>query len=288
MANPDSIPGSVKAQMDMAGRVAVITGGAGYLGSQFAEAVAEMGGIPVLFDMDKDSLECAVDQVNSQFPTCGCEGEMVEIADENDLKNATLRVMERHGHIDVLINGAALTKSGAEGAEMADDFFLPFDESRRDHWDLGLGINLTGTMLTCQIIGKIIVTQGHGSIINIASDISIISPDHRIYEPDDHGYPGTDFNSPVFYSVSKAGVVQLTRYLATLWATKGVRVNAVSPAGVYRNHDPAFIKKFSTTLPMARMAERHEFKGAIVFLASDASSFVTGTNLMVDGGRTCW
>lgn len=288
MLTPENIPTSVKAQMDLTGRVAVITGGAGYLGGQFAEAIAEMGGRPVLFDMDEDSLARTVDQVESAFPGSGCEGEPVDVTDENGLRLIAARVLERHGHIDVLINGAALTKSGMEKKGMAGDFFLTFENSRRDVWDMGITVNLTGTMLACQIIGDIMVRQERGSIINIASDVSVVSPDHRIYEADEHGYPGAGFNSPVFYSVSKAGVVQLTRYLAALWGTKGVRVNAVSPAGVFRDHDAGFVKKFSTILPMARMARSYEFKGVIVFLASDASSFVTGANLMVDGGHTCW
>ncbi len=283
------IPKSVKAQFDLSAHVAVITGGAGYLGTQFAECVAELGGTPVLFDASEAAIARAVDRVDGFAGNSVCEAEQVDISNLDSIEAAVARTVTRHGRIDVLINSAALTKSGMEANGMADDFFLPFETSRRDIWDLGLAVNLTGTMMACQTIGRHMLERGKGSIINIASDISVVSPDHRIYEPDAReNYPGAGFNSPVFYSASKAGVVQLTRYLAAYWGTKGVRVNAVSPAGVFRDHDPGFVKKFSTILPMARMAAPQEFKGVIAFLASDASSFVTGTNIMVDGGHTCW
>lgn len=276
-------------QFDLTGHVAVITGGAGFLGQRFAECVAELGATPILFDTNDDVNSAAIKSVNEFVGKEVCEAECIDIVDGDSIKAASEWTMERHGRIDILINSAALTKSGMEADGMVEDFFLPFEESRRDIWDLGFAVNLTGTMLACQIIGQTMLKQGKGSIINIASDISVVSPDHRIYEPDEReNYPGADFNSPVFYSASKAGIVQLTRYLAAYWGTTGLRVNAVSPAGVFRDHDPGFVKKFSTILPMARMAQPQEFKGVIAFLASDASSFVTGTNIMVDGGHTCW
>lgn len=294
MTKPDDIPRSVKAQFDLTGRVAIITGGAGFLGVRFAETIAELGGTAVLFDNNRNGLTAAAKQVESFVPGTICLAETVDVANADQIAAAVRRVKERFGRIDILVNSAALTKSAMEGESgvlgqsLANDFFRPFLESRRDIWDQGIAVNLTATMLMCQAVGAVMVEQGSGSIVNIASDISVVSPDHRIYEPDAHGYPGVEFNSPVFYSVSKAGVVQLTRYLAAYWGTKGVRVNAVSPAGVSRGHDPAFVQKFSTILPIARMARDVELKGAIAFLASDASSFVTGINLMVDGGHTCW
>ena len=147
---------------------------------------------------------------------------------------------------------------------------------------------MTAIQITCKIIGRKMADRKKGSIINIASDIGIISPDQRIYKPDEHGYKGVEFNSPAYYPVSKAGVIHLTKFLATYWAKYNVRVNAISPAGVYRDHDPAFVKKLSYCIPMGRMALPNEFKGAVIFLASDASSFVTGHNLVIDGGRTVW
>ena len=136
--------------------------------------------------------------------------------------------------------------------------------------------------------GKIMKNANKGAIVNIASDVAVISPDHRIYEPDEkYDYEGVPFNTPASYSVSKAGVLALTRYLATYWALFGIRVNSISPAGVFNNQDPKFIDKLSS-IPLGRMAYPEELKGPVVFLCSEASSFITGTNIMVDGGRTIW
>ncbi len=295
MNDPESIPTSVKAQFDLTGRIAVITGGAGYLGVRFAEAIAEMGGLPVLFDNHAEGLAEAARRVRTEVDGASCESETVDVSDLDGVRSAVDRVAARHGRIDVLVNSAALTKSaiegesGALGASLAASFFAPFEDYRREIWDMGLAVNLTGTMFMCQAVGRCMVRQGKGSIINIASDVAVVAPDHRIYDPDPClDYKGSPFNAPPFYAPSKAAVVQLTRYLATYWAKQGIRVNAVSPAGVFRNHDPGFVRKYGSTIPLGRMARDHEFKGAIAFLASDASSFVTGTNLMVDGGRTCW
>jgi NAD(P)-dependent dehydrogenase (short-subunit alcohol dehydrogenase family) len=131
--------------------------------------------------------------------------------------------------------------------------------------------------------------QQRGAVVNIASDVAVISPDHRIYEPDERfDYEGVNFNTPLAYSVSKAGILAFTRYLATYWAKHGIRVNSVSPAGVWRGHDPKFVEQLAFRIPLGRMAFPQELMGPVVFLASDASSFITGANLMVDGGRTIW
>lgn len=284
MKKPD-LPASVKAQFDLTGKVAVITGGAGFLGVQFAEAVVEMGGTAVLFDLKQDAIDTAIARVD-QVAAGRCHGQVVDIASADSIRAAVAATLGRFDRIDILVNSAGLTKAGME--HLGDSFFAPFESYPLELWDAGLRINLTGAMLMCQAVGPHMVARGHGSIINIASDLAVIAPDHRIYKPDEHGYPGVSFNSPAFYPVSKAGLVSLTKYLATLWAEQGVRVNAVSPAGVWRGHDEGFVKKLSACIPMNRMAVENEFKGAIIWLASDASSFVTGTNVMIDGGRTTW
>jgi NAD(P)-dependent dehydrogenase (short-subunit alcohol dehydrogenase family) len=187
----------------------------------------------------------------------------------------------------VLVNNAALTKYS--GDANPDAFFAPFETTDDSVWNAGLKVNLTGTMLCCKVIGPVMQRQGKGSIINLGSDVGIVSPDQRIYEAQPEiGYPGQNFNTPAFYSVTKAAVLHLTRHLATLWAKSGVRVNSLSPAGVYRDHDPAFVKQLASRIPLGRMAQINEYKGAIVFLASDASSFMIGHNLVMDGGRTIW
>lgn len=284
MSSKVTISTSVKAQFDLSGRVAVLTGGAGFLGLQFAEALAEMGALPVLFDVGGEATDRAIETLRKTFGRG--ESYILDITDMAALEQAVADVVRRFARIDILVNAAGLTKYTLNAGP--DRFFAPFEKTDRDVWDAGLKANLTGVMMCCQAIGPVMVRQGKGSIVNIGSDVGVISPDHRIYRPDGHGYPGQDFNVPAFYAASKAGVIQLTRYLATLWAPLGVRVNALSPAGVYRDHDPAFVEKLAACIPMGRMAEVNEYKGAIAFLASDASSFMTGHNLVVDGGRTAW
>jgi NAD(P)-dependent dehydrogenase (short-subunit alcohol dehydrogenase family) len=275
----------VRQQYDLTGRVCVITGGAGFLGQQFAQAVGEMGALPVLFDVSEDALYKAAEVVRAECDRC--ETEVANVTDESGLTAAVERVDSRHGRIDILINNAALTKYGCDSEP--EKFFAPFEETSSAVWEAGLRVNLTGVMLACKIIGPIMARHGKGSIINLGSDVGVISPDQRIYAADDASdYPGVPFNTPVFYSVSKAGVIHLTKHLAALWAPKGVRVNCFSPAGVYRDHDEGFVRKLTERIPMGRMGSTNEYKGAIAFLASDASSFMTGHNLVMDGGRTIW
>jgi NAD(P)-dependent dehydrogenase (short-subunit alcohol dehydrogenase family) len=275
---------SVRTQFNLADRVAIVTGGSGFLGVQHAEALAEMGAIPVLFDLDRARLEAAAARVRDSTGGC-CEIATADITDAASLRTAVDTVQMRHGRIDVLVNNAALAHAGIAAQT---EFFAEFEDYRRELWDAGLKVNLTGTMLACQIVGPMMIAQGKGAIINIASDVGVISPDPRIYRPDGHGYNGVPFNSPPFYAVSKAAVIHLTKLLAVRWGPHNVRVNALSPAGVYRDHDPKFVEKLAATMPLGRMAAENEYKGAIVFLASDASSFMTGHNLVMDGGRTAW
>lgn len=280
-----NIKKSVKKQFDLTGKKALITGGAGFLGFQFAESIAEMGGIPLIVDINENALE----NVKNRFDNSGIidyKTYKADITIENNCKDIFDMIWDENNSIDILINSAAITKQGIENTNA--DFFAPYEETDPDLWDEGIRATLTSIHITCKIIGQKMVKKGKGSIINIASDIGIISPDQRIYQPDEFGYKGVNFNTPAFYPVSKAGVIHLTKFLATYWAKNNIRVNAISPAGVYRNHDPEFVKKLSYCIPMGRMALPDEFKGAIIFLASEASSFITGHNLVIDGGRTIW
>jgi len=284
MAN-EPAPRSVKEQYSLEGRICLITGGSGFLGRQFAEALGEMGGYPVLLDVNADALADAKKQIE-EF--CGrCDTVVANITDEASLRTAVDGIVAKHGRIDVLINNAALTKYSGEADP--DAFFASFETTSDSVWNAGLKVNLTGAMLCCKVVGPVMQRQGKGSIINLGSDVGIVSPDQRIYEAQPEiGYPGQNFNTPAFYSVTKAGVIHLTKHLATLWAKSGVRVNCLSPAGVYRDHDPDFVKQLASRIPLGRMAKINEYKGAVVFLASDASSFMVGHNLVMDGGRTIW
>ena len=271
------------ALFDLRGRVAVITGGAGMLGVKHAEAIADMGGIPVLWDVRADRLATARQALEKTYgaPVGAVE---VDIADAERVAAATARTLADFGRIDILVNNAAMTVE-SDGGNTA--YFAPFEEYDPRLWRRALDVTLTGAFLCTQAAGRAMVEAGRGVVLNIGSDVGVISPDHRIYHADGD-YPGTTFNTPASYATVKAGLIHLTRYLATYWAPKGIRVNALSPAGVYNDHDERFVQQLTRLIPLGRMATKDEYKGAVVFLVSDASAFLTGFNLVMDGGRTAW
>jgi len=256
---------------DLAGRVAVVTGGAGVLGTQFAHALAERGAGVVIADIEQNRCdECATDVAAAHnTDAVGVETDVSRPADVARLVEHTTSQFNR---IDILINNAAVQPPG---------FVAPFEEYSLDLWNRVMAVNLTGMFLVAQAVGRTMLEQGRGSIINISSVYGVVAPDHRVYD-------GSEFNTPAVYSVSKAGVLGLTRYLAAYWAEKGVRVNAVTPGGVFRNHKDPFLSLYTARVPMGRMARQDELAGAVVYLASDASSYVTGQNIVVDGGLTVW
>jgi NAD(P)-dependent dehydrogenase (short-subunit alcohol dehydrogenase family) len=276
---------SVKSQYDLTGKNVLITGGAGFLGRHFASAVAEMGASPILLDMAEDHLLEAKKELaenNVEVKTY-----LLNICDKKNIQNVVNEIVYKHSSIDVLINSAAFAMKNLQ--EGGDGFFADFEDYSQKFWQVSLDVNLTGTFLMLQAVGKVMKSQHRGVIINIASDVAVISPDHRIYKADERfDYDGVEFNTPIGYSATKAGILAMTRYLSTYWAEDGIRVNSFSPAGVYRDQDPKFVEQLSSRIPLGRMAFAEEYKGPIVFLASDASSFMTGSNLIVDGGRTAW
>ena len=276
---------SVKKQFDLTDKRIVITGGGGFLGTHFAEAVAEMGGLPILLDLSKQNMEAAIAHL-STF-NYKADNFLLNLTDQNQVFNVIDQIVERYKTIDVLINAAAFAMKNFQEGEK--EYFAPFEDYDPKLWQILLDINLTGTFLITQAVGKVMKSQRKGVVINVASDVAIISPDHRIYQPDEHyDYQGVPFNTPIGYSVTKAGILAFTRYLATYWAKDGIRVNSISPSGVFRNHDPKFVEQLALRIPLGRMAFPQELKGPIVFLASDASSVMTGGNLIIDGGRTIW
>lgn len=265
------------------GRVAVITGGAGLLGIKHAEAVAEAGGIPVLWDIREDMVgECAV--AIAEKNGVEAAGMAVDITDEASVAGGLHAVLENFGRVDILINNAArdpkVQATGGINTSRLENF--PLDE-----WYGDIGVGLTGAFLCAKVLGNHMAENGGGVVLNVASDLGVIAPDQRIYRKDglqDHEQPA----KPVTYSVIKHGLIGLTRYLASYWAEKGVRVNAISPGGVYTNQPDDFVKKLTNLIPMGRMAHRDEYKAAVLFLVSEASSYMTGANVSIDGGRTCW
>ena len=268
---------------DLTGRVAVITGGSGLLGQQHAEAIARAGGIPVLADIRINGIDPRSQVWNERF---GKQAWAIQtdITDPQSVKNLLAAVLDRYGRVDILVNNAA---NNPKMEDKTDVEFSRLEFFPLDQWDTDLNVGLKGAFLCSQVIGSEMAHRKRGVIVNVASDLAVIAPDQRLYRktglPEDRQPV-----KPVTYSVVKTGLIGLTRYLATYWADRGIRVNAISPGGVYNNQPDDFVERLSSLIPLGRMANANEYQAAILFLCSDASSYMTGTNLVIDGGRSCW
>ena len=276
---------NIKNLFDLKDKVVIITGGSGFLGSEFSFALSEMGAIPVILDKNEKSLKI----LKKKFNNKGSKGSfyLVDINNENKLTKTINLVMKKYKKIDCLINNASFVADST--TQIKNKIFEKFENYDFDLWKKSLNGSLSGAFIVTKLVARHMLRKKRGSIINIASDVGIISPDHRIYEPNKrYKYKGVNFNTPIAYSVAKSGIISMTRYLATYWAKKGIRVNCISPAGVYKKHNKKFVEQLSQRIPLGRMAKPHELNGAIIYLCSNASSYVTGHNLVVDGGRTAW
>ncbi|MFZ0687463.1 MAG: SDR family oxidoreductase [Terriglobales bacterium] len=270
---------------DLTGRVAVITGGAGLLGTKHAEIIAAAGGSPVLLDLPQAKPELAAAAIAKKYgvDATGIAADITQLAEVERVRD---KMMARFGRIDILINNAANNpKVESDGAKPK--VWSRLENFPLEVWNDDLRVGLTGSFVCSRVFGSEMAKRGKGVILNIASDLAVIAPDQRLYRQP--GVPEEEQPvKPVTYSVVKTGLLGLTRYLATYWATAGVRVNAISPGGVFNQQPEAFLAELYQRIPMARMANVDEYQGAILFLCSDASSYMTGANLVVDGGRTCW
>ncbi|MEW6556103.1 MAG: SDR family oxidoreductase [Elusimicrobiota bacterium] len=263
---------TIKQKFDLAGNVIIITGGTGLLGEFFACGVAEFGGFPVIVDINQSKCDSLAERIkeNYKVETLGIK---TDVSNKEDVERMLKLTLARFGRVDVLVNNAQ--------HKPKETFTNRFEEYTVKQWDDVMAVNLRGLFLCTQIIGRQMIKQGKGNIINMASTYGVVSPDQRIYT-------NTNIGCPAVYSASKGGVIAFTKHMATYWATKNIRVNALSPHGVFANHEALFVKNFSTRSPMNRMSYKDEVVGALIFLASDASSYVTGHNLMVDGGWSIW
>ncbi len=265
-------------------RVALITGGGGLLGFEHAAAVLGCGGIPVLLDINPAGLRRTEALLHAE---CGQEVFSLEcdITSLDSVLAARKALIERHGRVDILINNAArnpkVESSGGVNFSRLENF-------PTDQWQLDLNVGLGGAFNCSKVFGSHMAESGQGGvIINIASDLGIIAPDQRLYRSDKleaHLQPV----KPITYSVVKHGLIGLTKYLATYWCEQGIRCNSLSPGGVYANQDDVFVSKLTRLIPLGRMAKADEYRGAIAFLCSDASVYMNGSNLVMDGGRSVW
>ena len=250
-----------------------------------AETIAEAGGIPVIADIEKGGAERVATHISNRFKI-GSISIPTDITVLESVKELMERVLAHFGRVDILINNAANNPKVEEiGAGRAQ--WSRFESFPLQTWNQDIAVGLTGAFICSQVIGTEMASGHGGVILNILSDLALIAPDQRIYQQ-----PGVSEEEqptkPVSYSVVKGALLNLTRYLAAYWAEKNVRVNALSPGGVYNDQPDDFVQRLANLIPMGRMARVDEYKGAILFLVSDASSYMTGANLIVDGGRTAW
>ena len=261
---------------DLTGKTALITGGGGLLGPKHAEAIVEYGGKVILADWHEDRAKEKAELIGEN-----ASYEYMDVTDKKSIQS----VVDKYDKIDILINNAAKDPKVKKGGGLTPD--SRFETMTEDYWKEGIDACINGTFLSSQIVSNKMLENGGGVILNISSDLGVISPDQRIYRQE-----GIDEDKqnvkPITYSAAKWAVVGMTRYLAVYFAQRGIRVNCLSPTGVYNNHPEEFVKKLSNIIPMGRMADIDEYKGAIVFLCSDASSYMTGENLIIDGGKTVW
>lgn len=271
---------SATPSFDLTGRVAVVTGGAGLLGTRFCHGLAAHGASVAVVDRDGDAAEAVSQRVAAEHGVAST-GVGCDVTDPAAVAAMVETVADRLGPVRILHNNAA-----AKTADK-DAFFAPFERYALDTWRAVMAVNIDGMFLVAQAVGRhMLAHELGGSIVQTASIYGAVAPDQRIYDGSE--YEGRAINTPAVYSASKAAVLGLTRHLAAYWAPDGIRVNSLTPGGVASGQNDEFRRRYSARVPLGRMGEADEMVGALVFLASDASSYVTGHNLVVDGGLTAW
>ena len=270
-------------KFDLTGRVAIVTGGVGLLGTEFCRTLAEAGASVAVLDLNAASSSATADSLTkSGYKSLGVSA---DITKPDSVNAAVEKVLSEFGRLDILVNSAALDPKFDLDAMKKGITPGSFEDYPLDQWNAALNVNLTGMFLMTQACVKPMIAQGKkGSIINICSTYGLNGPDQRIYIKDGERVAF----KPVYYTVTKAGVLGFTKYLAAYYAGTEIRVNALTPGGIFNDHEEYFEKNYSAKTILGRMAKKDEMNGALLFLASDASSYMTGNNVVVDGGWTAW
>lgn len=273
-------------KFDLTGKTALITGAAGLLGMEHSEALLESGAMVVLTDTSATVLDAAAQRLSEHHNRTRIQTVVMDVTDRAAIGAVAEMLAQRGLRVDILVNNAAIDPKvkGEQGV---------VETSRLEHfpveqWELQVAVGLTGAFMCSQAFGSAMARDGKGGVIlNIASDLSVFAPDQRLYRKG--GLPDElQPVKPVTYSVIKAGLVGLTRYLATYWADKGVRCNALSPGGVYNGQGDEFVERLASLIPLGRMADKDEYRAAVQFLCSEASAYMNGQNIVIDGGRSAW
>lgn len=273
-------------KFDLTGKTALITGSAGLLGVEHAAALLDSGATVVLTDISEDGLASARTSLLDKAEGKRILTRVMDVCRLDAIRAVAEELASSGLRVDILVNNAAIDpkvvgEQGVVETSRLENFPL-------DQWNMQMSVGLTGAFLCSQIFGRAMAKDGKGGVIlNIASDLSVFSPDQRLYRKD--GLPDEmQPVKPVTYSVIKAGLIGLTRYLATYWADRGVRANALSPGGVFNGQGEEFVQHLKSLIPLGRMANREEYRAAVQFLCSDASAYLNGQNIVMDGGRSVW
>lgn len=278
MTNQNQFSSQPFTMFDMKERVAIVTGGTGILGSKYCECLVNAGARVIIADLSQEKCELLADKLN-QSHHGKAVAYAVDLSSEESIREWAGKIIDTEKKIDVLVNNAAAKSKR---------FFDPISNFTLEDWNMVMSVNVNAIFLTAKYLGTWMAEQKRGSIINISSIYGVVGPDQSIYEGSYYEDLGGAINTPLIYSTTKGAVIAMTKYLATYWGACGIRTNTLTPGGVFSGQNEIFVSKYKKRVPLNRMANDAEMLGALLFLASDASTYVNGQNLIIDGGLTAW